>query len=1160
MKCVRCQSENRIGAKFCEQCGIAFSRACSSCGSELSATAKFCANCGQPAALGESVPNPRAPQSYTPKHLADKILNNRSALEGERKQVTVLFVDIVGSTSQAENLDPEEAHALMGRAIEVMVEEVHRYEGTVNQFLGDGVMALFGAPIAHEDHARRAVQAALAIQRALQPLDEELRNKGRSGLQIRQGLNTGLVVVGSIGTDLRMDYTAVGDITNVAARLQHAAKPGSILISGRTRRLIEGYFQLRSLGAIDLKGKAEKVVGFEVLSAQSTRTRIDIEADRGFTPLVGRNKEIQTLVEALEKSKSGNGQVVLLVGDAGIGKSRLLMQFRRRIGDEATWCEGRALSFGRAMAFHPLIDMLRRLYRIDETDSEADVIEHVEHAVLALGQELKPALPYLQQLLGVDPGSVAAMDPRLRRVEIFHALRRYFLRAAQTRPQVIVFEDLHWIDQATEEFLRLFLDNVPASRILMLLTYRPEYNFPLGHRSYQTVQNLRPLSIEESARMGDALLRDHKLPEELRALIYQKSEGNPFFVEEAVKSIKESETLKREGDQAVLVKSLSEILVPDTVQDAIMARIDRLGEEPKRVLQLAAVIGREFSSRLIDRLADIHDGTDAVMRELKAKELIYEKSVFPEQAYMFKHALTQEVAYGSLLIKRRRDLHRLVGVAIEDLYTDRLGEHSEVLAYHFSKAEDWEKALEYLLKSAAKAVKAFGLRDALRFYDEALAAARQLGAKLPVTTLMEIYSARSDLFFGVSDFSQAQAEADELLSLARRTGERTIEAGALVQGALARAWREDFPEAVVRATEAIEVSEAAGAQPALAGALFVTGFVNALTGQHAKADEEMSRALSISRSVRDFTREGTVLFFIGALRGWHGRYRESVALGTEGVRLGREQQLVVPLIRCLWTQGIGYSGLGDYEAALGALREGLSLAEKLGDEGFMCRYLNTLGWLHIECGDLDPGLELNAKSLELARRDQHATGAERAAFTLLNEADAFIAKGDLAAASDKLGEALQIVRHPPPSRWMTWRYSTHCYVSLGELALARGDPATADGFADQSLEIAVPTRSRKFESRAWRVKGETAMMRRHWDAAEEALRQSLAIAQEIDEPRQLWKCHVSISRLNRELKRVEAADRSHRAASAILERLLGNVRDPGLRAGLELQLRGLREL
>jgi class 3 adenylate cyclase/tetratricopeptide (TPR) repeat protein len=1106
---------------------------------------------------------PRAPQSYTPKHLAEKILNSRSALEGERKQVTVLFVDIVGSTSRSERLDPEEAHALMGRAIELMVEEVHRYEGTVNQFLGDGVMALFGAPIAHEDHARRAVQAALAIQRALQPLDEELRSAGHIGLQVRQGLNTGLVVVGSIGTDLRMDYTAVGDTTNVAARLQHSAEPGSILISGRTRRLVEGYFQLRSMGAIDLKGKAERVPAFEVLSAQFARTRIDIEADRGLTPLVGRSKEIQAIAEAFEKSKSGAGQVVLLVGEAGIGKSRLLRELRRRIGDEVTWCEGRALSFGRTMAFHPLINMLRRLYRIEETDSETDVIEELEHAVLAVGQELKPALPYLRHLLGVDPGdavAVAAMDPRLRRVEIFDALRRYFLRAAQTRPQVLVFEDLHWIDQATEEFLRSFLDSVPAARVLMLLTYRPEYDYPFGQRSYQTTQNLSPLSIEESAKMADALLENQNVPEELRVLISQKTEGNPFFVEEVVKSIQESGTLEHEGDRAVSARSFSEILAPDTVQDVIMARIDRLGEEPKRVLQLAAVIGREFTGRLLDRLTGTHDATDAAMHELKAKELIYEKSLFPEPAYLFKHALTQEVAYGSLLIKRRKDLHRLVGVAIEDLYADRLGEHSEVLAYHFSKAEDWEKALEYLLKSAAKAVRAFGLRDALRFYDEALAAARQLGARLSVTTLMEIYSARSDLFFGVSDFSQAQAEADELLSLARRTGDRTIEAAALVQGALARAWREDFPEAVVRATEAIGVSEGAGAQPALAGALFVTGLVNALTGQHEKADEEMGRALNISRSVRDFNRQGTILFFIGALRGWHGRYRESVALGTEGVRLGREQQLVVPLIRCLWTQGIGYTGLGDYEAALGALREGLSLAEKLGDQGFMCRYLNTLGWVHIECGDLDPGLELNARSLELARRDKHATGAERAAFTLLNEADAFIAKGDLAAASEKLREELQIVSHPPPSRWMTWRYSTHCYVSLGELALARGDPATADGFADQSLEIAVPTRSRKFESRAWRIKGESAMMRRHWDEAEEALRRSLAIAQEIDEPRQLWKSHASLGRLNRELKKVDAADRSYHAANEIVERLLESVREPGLRAGLELQLRGLRAL
>jgi len=1163
MNCPRCQHDNPAGQKFCGECGAPLALPCSACGASNPPEQKFCGGCG--ARLDQDLPASRfeSPRAYTPRHLAERILTSKIALEGERKQVTVLFVDIVGSTSQSERLDPEEVHALMGRAIELMVDEVHRCEGTVNQFLGDGIMALFGAPIAHEDHARRAIQAALGIRSVLSPLDEELRGKGRTGLQVRQGLNTGLVVVGSIGTDLRMDYTAVGDTTNVAARLQQTARPGSIVISGKTRRLIEGYFQLHSVGAIDLKGKAEKVAGFEVLSAQSGRTRMDIESDRGLTPLVGRDKEIQVLAEAFEKSKAGAGQIVQLVGETGMGKSRLLVEFRRRTGDDVTWCEGRALSFGRMIAFHPLIDMLRRLYRIGETDTEEDIIEHVEHAVLALGEELRPALPYLLHLLGVDASgakAVAAMDPRLLRVETIDAVKRFFLRAAQERPQVIVFEDLHWIDQATEEFLRSFLDDVPAARVLVLLTYRPEYSYALGQRSYQSAYYLSPLSIEESVRMGDALLANQNVPQELRALIYRKSEGNPFFVEEVVKSIQESGTLEHESDLAAAGRSFSGILVPDTVQDAIMARIDRLGEEPKRVLQLASVIGREFTSRLIEHLSDLDGGIDAAMRELRSKELIYEKSLFPERAYMFKHALTQEVAYGSLLIKRRKDLHHLAGLAIEALYADRLVEHYEVLAHHFSRAEDWTKTLDYLLKSALKAAKAFALREALQFYEDALAAAWRLGADIPVTVLMEIHRARSDLFFGVSDFAQSQSEADELLTLSRRVGDRTSEAGALVQGALARVWREDFADGVARATEAIEVSEDAGAQSALAGALTVTGMVNAVTGQHEKADAEMGRALSISRSERDFPRQGTVLFFIGVLRGWHGRYRESVALGTEGVRMAREQQLVMPLSRCLWTQGIGYAGLGDYEAAVGSLREGLALAEKLGDPAFMCRFQNTLGWLQIECGDLDAGLELSARSLELARRDPHATGAERAAFTLLNEGDAFMAKGDLAAASEKLEEALQIVKRPPPSRWMTWRYSTHCYVSLGELALAREDPATADGFADRSLEIAVPTRSRKFESRAWRVKGESARMRRQWDESERALRRSLAIAQEIDEPRQLWKSHVSIARLSGELKRVETADRSYHAADEILQRLLEGVRDPGLRTGLQLQLRSVRDL
>ena len=357
----------------------------------------------------------RAPLSYTPQHLADKILTSRSALEGERKQVTVLFVDVSGFTSLSERLDPEEVHGLMNRAFELMLTEVHRYEGTVNQFLGDGIMALFGAPIAHEDHAQRAVHAALGIRKALEGYQEELRNSLGISFQVRQGLNTGLVVVGSIGNDLRMDYTAVGDTTNVAARLQAVADPGRIVISEATHRLVGGYFYTRSLGELSLKGKAEPVGAWEVISAQVARTRLDVEAERGLTPFIGRDRELQLLLECFEKAKAGHGQVVFIVGEPGIGKSRLLLEFRRRLGDEATWLEGRSMSFGRSMAFHPLIDMLRRNFRIEEGDAEGTIVTKIERGVLRLGEDLRrpsrtcaTSCPSIRRSSGAVHGPTAA--------------------------------------------------------------------------------------------------------------------------------------------------------------------------------------------------------------------------------------------------------------------------------------------------------------------------------------------------------------------------------------------------------------------------------------------------------------------------------------------------------------------------------------------------------------------------------------------------------------------------------------------------------------------------------------------------------------------------------------------------------------------------------
>jgi class 3 adenylate cyclase/tetratricopeptide (TPR) repeat protein len=1154
MTCPGCGQEVPAAARFCGGCATRLETTCTTCGTANPLANRFCQQCGGALSTGtsEAFASPRA---YTPKHLAEKILTSASALEGERKQVTVLFVDVSGFTSISERLDPEEVHRLMGRAFDLMLAEVHRYEGTVNQFLGDGIMALFGAPIAHEDHARRAVHAALGIARVLEAYRAELAPRGIT-FRARQGLNTGLVVVGAIGGDLRMDYTAIGDTTNVAARLQQAAEPGHVTMSEGTYRLVRGYFDTRPIGEIHLKGRDEPVAAWEALAAREQRTRLEIESARGLTPLVGRARELGLLLDAFEQARAGKGHVAFLVGEPGIGKSRLLLELRRRVGDGAAWHEGHCLSFGRAMAFHPLVDLMRRQFGIEDSDDETAIATKIERGVREVGDDPSAASPYLRALLSIDPGDadVRTMIPAHRRGGTLEAMRRLLVRAAERQPQVWVIEDLHWIDSASEEFLVSLADSVPALRVLLVFTYRPGYANPFGERSYFTRIVPATLSADDSARMAAAVLAIDVLPSELRSVIGDKAEGNPFYVEELVKSLEESGALRRVEDRLVLARPATELAIPDTIHDVIAARIDRLAEAPKRALQVAAVVGREFTRRLVDRLADVRERTEACLRELTVLELIHERRRYPELAYMFKHALTQDVAYGSLLVQRRKDLHGVVGLAIEELYADRLPEHYEVLAHHFSKAEDWQRALDYLLKAAEKATQAFGLRQALELYEDALGAARRLGERVPTATLMKIHNARAEVFFGVGDFNHSREEAERLVTLAQRVQDRASEAEGLIQAASAFQWLEDFPSAHERVREAVAIAESIGAQAQIAGAVFIRGYMDAVNGRLDEAEPALQRALEIGRTVRDVNRQALTLHLLSLRRSWQGEYVQSLALGDEGIRLAREHRLVVPLLRCQWNEGLAAHDLGEYDQALAALTEGLALAEKVGDDAFIARYLNTIGWLRIECGDLAEGIALSERSYEATGRSSragHGTGAERRAFIRNNEGDAFIARGDFTAAAESLDEALHIVQNPPSSRWMTWRYATHCYASLGQLALARSDTDRARRFADQSLEISTPTASRKFESWAWRIKGESATMRRVWVDADESLRRALTIAESIRQPRQTWLSHLALGRLHAAQGRRDDARHHYRAASAIVTALRAKTRDPGLRAGLE---------
>src|SRR5262245_51418086 len=582
---------------------------------------------GAPSPVGPAGGLAHAPRTYTPPHLAEKILTSRAALEGERKQVTVLFADVAGFSTLDERLDPEVVHDLINRCFVRITTEVHRFEGTINQYTGDGVMALFAAPLAHEDSPRRAVHAALGIQRAIRDLAQALQAERGLSLQMRIGINTGLVVVGKIGDDLRMDYTAVGDTTNLAARLQQMAQPGSVVISAATQQHVAGFFELRDLGEVPVKGRTS-VHAFEVLRPRSRRTRFDVAVERGLTPLVGRERELATLRERFNEVKAGRGQVVGIAAEAGMGKSRLVLEFRRALahaGDTVTWLEGHCISFGQASPFLPLIELLRENFQIDEVDGEPEIIAKVEQGMRRMG-ELEAHIPAIRYLLSVDPGDAAstALDVLARRRHLLAALRALSLRGAQRRPLVLVVEDLHWVDTSSEEFLNAMLDAVAGVPLLLLVTYRIGYTPPFGSRSFYTTLTLHSFSEAETLAMAGHVLGTAQFPAELQTALMAKAEGVPLFIEEVTKTLLDLGVLQRHDGGYRLVKSLGEVHVPDTIQGIIMARLDHLGEDGKRTIQMASVIGRQFLVRLLARVAGLSERLEGLLRELQALEIIYE--------------------------------------------------------------------------------------------------------------------------------------------------------------------------------------------------------------------------------------------------------------------------------------------------------------------------------------------------------------------------------------------------------------------------------------------------------------------------------------------------------------------------------------------------------
>ncbi|RJP29406.1 MAG: TIR domain-containing protein [Actinobacteria bacterium] len=662
------------------------------------------------------------PSTSAPAHLKERILSTRSSLEGERKQVTVLFADVVGFTSLSERLDPEEVGDLIRPAVEIMAEEIRRNEGTVAQFLGDGLMALFGAPLAHEDAPQRAIHAALSIQRRLAEYGEKLKLKGIR-FKMRVGINTGLVVVGRIGDDLTMEYTALGDTVNLASRMESAAEPGTVQVAENTFRLTEGYFDFSDLGEIEVKGKEEPVHAWRVLGALPARGRISASLSRGLSPFVGREKELDQLTERYIQAKAGHGQVVGVVGEPGVGKSRLLLQFRELLPeDEYGYLEGGCIHYGEAIAYLPILDILRSYLDIYEGESEESGKKKVEERLAGLHGYLEEILPPLQELLSlaVDDESYLSLEPAQRRERAFEAIRHLLIAESQQRPLIPAIEDLQYIDKTSEEFLSYFIDFIPAASVLLVLLYRPEYTPAWVSKTFYSQIRVDQLPEGPSAELVKAILPEGEVSPEIAGFIVGKTAGNPLFVEELTRGLLEAGSIVKDNENYLLSTEPSDISVPDTIQGIIASRLDRLPDELKQTMQVAAVIGREFSLRLLQGVTGIGKPLKSCLLQLQSLEFIYEKSLFPEPEYIFKHALTQEVAYESLLLKRRREIHGKIGQAIETTYPDTLEDFYETLAYHYSRSEDTGKALHYLELSGEKSARNYANWEAVSSYQEAI--------------------------------------------------------------------------------------------------------------------------------------------------------------------------------------------------------------------------------------------------------------------------------------------------------------------------------------------------------------------------------------------------------------------------------------------------------
>lgn len=975
------------------------------------------------------------PLSYTPQHLVDKILTSRSTLEGERKLVTAFFCDLANSTQTAEQIGPEHMHALLKRFFELALKEVHRYEGTINQFLGDGFMALFGAPIAREDHARRGVLAALALQITLEDHHDDLGKPHGIKCRFRMGLNSGLVVVGSIGDNLRMDYSAIGDTTNLASRLQQLAEPGSIVISRSTRRLVKETMRLEQLPPVRIKGKTKPITTFKVLGSRPRRSPITSQGERALSQFVGRNQEMLTLEELLAKLEAGTGHVAGLVAEAGAGKSRLLYEFRLKCQNKnVTYLEGRCLSYGRSIPYHPIIEILRNNCGITENDSPAVISDKLIFALQEVGMNSDESFPYLLQLFGLADvsGIVGKLTPEAVRTKTFSILREMSLKGSQQRPIIFEIEDLHWIDSTSEAYLAFLTEGLAAAPILLLATYRPGYRQPWIDKSYATQISLQSLRPHDGKSVIRSISRKDKLPVSMEQLILDKAEGNPFFLEELTRAVIEHADTK------------TEINVPDTVQGVLMARIDRLPEEPKGLLQTASVLGREFSARLLKAIWDRPETLEAGLNGLRQLEFLYERIGSEGMQYVFKHALTQDVAYESLLTSRRTALHAAAGRALESLYVNRLEEVYDRLAYHYAKTDVAHKAVKYLSRFAEKAAGSYAHAEAATALQEAIDKVARLPAEIQDRSMLELTLSYAHSLYYLGRFPEsAKALLDEHSRL-ENVKDPTL-AGPYFFWMAHMHSRLGTPESAVRfARRAVAEGQQCGDVATEGQAYTVLALEGFWSGNSTQGIKDGLQAIKLLEGTSELYWLGMAYCFLGFNYMLSGNFKQALEAEAQTQKIGKS--IAEPRIQTYATFSIGWFSamMGDWDRAIHVCLESLRGAPDPASTAYASAFL---GYAYLEQGDAMRALPLLDEAVENFAKF-HFPQFEGWFTALLAEAHRCTQQFKTALVFAE--RSLDIVESVPYFLGIGWAQR-----SLGRIAWAAESHMEAETFLTQALETFV---------------------------------------------------------------------------------------------------------